>query len=699
MKIKYMLPLVLVGLNSYANTQNLESVLIIGQQESYFEEVSSTSMKGEFDTREIPYTVSVTKDTLMDDIQAQRLEDTYDYTTGLTKVGKNADAINIRGFETNLQNLQVNGMSGLISRMGSPSTANVERIEVVKGPASVLYGAMQPGGFVNIQTKIPQAKSSVSIETSFQTYISNSSSSGLGSDNGLTTTFDATGPISKDLYYRFIAVGEKLNSYRDNVDFENLYIYPSLFWNISDETSLLVALEYGNEEGSADDGLIVANHDISTVAPINTVYQEKNDFDNDEGTALDLKLEHYFSNNLSYNFAWRSVFHNDERKLFENRKVNNTNDIESTTLTRRNRHQYNERDWHNFDTNFNYDTNIAKLSNNFVLGLSGNYRKTDYDRLIFGGIVSPDISIYKPIHGGTATAIQTNRRKTEFYSTGIYLQDKLNLTDNLTLVASTRVDRTKVDFVCLRGSCASDNTKYSTDFVGSLGTIYNINDVVSVYGSVAQSYDPSTAERIDSSGKGLDSEESKQYEIGTKLNFSHELNTVFSIYKIYKENVAEYNSTGGYYELKGEMESEGFEAEVQWLPIQNWQFKTGYSYNHAEYVAGSDIGNRPSNNPKSTAYIFTRYNIPRQIYGGTFGFTSGIVYRDKIYTSSSNTNKVELPSYTRLDLGVHYTLKDWEMSFNIENITDKKYFESGTNDYKIYAGEPRKLTFSVKKTF
>ncbi|AXX93459.1 TonB-dependent siderophore receptor [Malaciobacter molluscorum LMG 25693] len=696
MKKRYMFAFLFLLNNATIFAEELDSVLVIGAQESYFEEYSSSSMKGEFKDKETPYSVSVTKGTLIDDLQAQRIEDTYDYTTGVTKVGKNADAIMIRGFQTNLQNIQVNGMSGLISRMGSPSTANVERIEVVKGPASVLYGAMQPSGLINIQTKLPQSKQSFSIDTSFQTYMSNSSK--FGEDNGITTTFDSTGPINDDLFYRFIVVGEKIDSYRKDVDFKNLYIYPSLLWNINDNTSLLVAMEYGNEKGSADDGLAAANHNINNVASLETIYQEKNDYDNDKGTAFDVSLDHYINSNLSYKFLWRSVFHEDDRKLYENRKVNNSTNIKDATLTRRNRHQYNERDWHSFDTNLKYNTRFLDMNHNMLFGLSGAYKRTDYVRKVYGGNVKPDLSIYNPILGGNAIDKKGNRRETKSYSAGLYIQDKIDVTDKLILVGSLRVDRTKIDFECLRGNCVDDMNKLSTDYVGSIGAVYNINDIFSIYGSYAQSYDPNSAERVDKTGNSLDSEKSEQFEIGTKINITEKLNTILSFYKIDKENVAESNP-GGYYELKGEVESKGFEAEIQWLPTANWQFKTGYAYNETEYISGKDMGNTPKNSPKSTAYLFTRYNIPKKIYDGTLGVTAGVVYRDETYTSSSETTRVELPSYTRYDMGLHYSLKDWELALNVENITDKKYYESGTNDYRIYSGEPRKITFNFKRKF
>ncbi len=675
--------------------EKLDEVYVTVEQESYFENLSTSSTKSEKSDNKTPSSIIVTKENLINDIQAQRIEDTYDYTTGVTKVGKNADAIMIRGFETSLENLKVNGMSGSISRMGSPSSSNVEKIEIVKGPSSVLYGSMEPGGMVNIITKKPYGEESYSIETSFQTYMSGVSS--FGEDNGISTSFDANIPLSENLYYRFITVYEDLNSYRDNVDFQNLYIYPSLLWNVNDETSLLVSMEYGKENGSADDGLAVINHDISTAAAINTVYQEESDFDNDEGFSLDLSLDHFFNDNLYSKFSWRSVIHNDERKLYEQTAVDST----AETIKRRNRHQYNERDWHSFDATLTYDSKILGLENSLLSGISGTYRKTDYDRIIQGSSnnVSPDISIYNPVLGGTAASNSGNRRLTEYYSSGLYLQDSLSLNENLTLIGATRFDRTKIDFICKSGSCNDDSTTYSSNVTGSLGLIYNLNSIVSLYGNIAQSYNPITAERFDINGQGLETEKSNQIELGTKLNFSENLNSHFAVYKILKENVSEKVSGQNYYETIGEIESKGFETEVQWLPTKNWQLSLGYAYNKAEYTTGSSIGNQPKSTPKNTAQLFTRYIFPTKIYNGTLGVTSGVVFRDSIYTSSAENKRVKLPSYTRYDLGLSYTKRDWEFSLNIENLTDKVYYESGTNDYKIHSGEPRKLTLSVKKSF
>lgn len=681
-------------------TDKLNKIEVIGYQQSYFVDTSSTAMKGEFLDKETPYSVEVVNQSIIEDLNADRLDHVFDYTTGMTDTGKLVDSVNVRGFDLGLENIQSNGMSGMISRFGSLPTSNVERVEVLKGPAAILYGSSKPGGLINIQTKLPQAEEAYSFRISTQTF--DTAVSSFGNDVGAIATFDATGAINEDesLMYRFIFTGENTDGFRGDFNNENYYIYPSLLWQISEDTSLLMSLEAGHENRNADDGLFVAQYDISTAAGINTVYQQDNDYDNDEGIAFDTDFNHRINESLDYRFKWRSVWHKDERKVYENNRVNNidmdtSESIADTTLRRRNRHQVNYRDWHGFDNYLTYNTDLAGFEHNFVFGLAGEYRKTDFNRKVFGGYASPDISIYNPGQDGYAGSNEGNRRETQYYNGAFYLQDKVNLTDNLILVGSGRLDRSKISYKCKRGSCADNNTDYSTNFVGSLGGIYEINDWVSAYASYGESFDPTTAERIDAEGKALDAEEAHQYEVGFKLGATENLNASLSYYHIKQRNVSE--SVGsGVYENIGKVRSKGFEADLQWLPMQNWQLKLGYAYNDAEVLNSND---RPAHTPRNTAYLFTQYNFPKRILGGEVGINAGITFRDNVYTSSSESSRVDLPSYSRYDVGLTYQVKNYKFALNIENLTDKRYYESGTNDYRIYVGEPRKYTLTFETRF
>lgn len=683
-----------------SDEEALNKINVIGYQQSYFVDTSATALKGEFLDKEIPYSVEVVNQAMIEDLNADRLEHVFDYTTGMTDTGKLVDSVNVRGFDLGLENIQTNGMSGMISRFGSLPTSNVERVEVLKGPAAILYGSSKPGGLINIQTKLPQAEAAYSLRISTQTYDTGSSS--FGSDVGVIATFDATGAITKDedLMYRFVFTGENTNGFRGDYNNENYYIYPSLLWQMSGDTSLLLSMEAGHENRNADDGLFAAQQDISTLADINTLYQRDNDYDNDEGVAFDTDFNHRINDSLDYRFKWRSVWHKDERKVYESNRVNNVDvdageSIADTTLRRRNRHQVNYRDWHGFDNYLTYNTEMVGFEHSFVFGLSGEYRKTDYNRKVFGGYVDPDVSIYNPVQTGSADSSEGNRRETNYYNGAFYLQDKVDLTDSLTVVGSGRLDRSKISYKCKRGSCADNNTDYTTNFVGSLGTIYEITDWVSIYGSYSESFDPTTAEQIDAEGKALDAEEAHQYEAGFKFGASENLNASISYYHIKQRNVSE--SVGsGVYENIGKVRSKGIEADIQWLPIQNWQFKLGYAYNDAKVL---NSNSRPAHTPRNTAYLFTQYNFPQRLWGGEVGVNAGVTYRDEVYTSSSESSRVNLPGYTRYDVGLSYEFKNYKFGLNIENLTDKRYYESGTNDYRIYVGEPRKYTLTFETKF
>lgn len=669
----------------------LESIVVVGKQQTYFEASNSTALKGFADDSETPFVVSSTNATFMQDIRARNLEDIFSNTVGVNRASNGADGFVIRGFDIDLNNIKVDGLSGLTTRFGSPSIANIEKVEVLKGPASVLYGNMETGGLVNLITKKPEQTFSASITTGIETFAANES--GFGEDNGFFTTVDVTGPFAgrDDLFYRLILTGNDIESFRGDVSNDEYYLYGDLLWHINDAARLSLGFEVGEQKGDADAGLVALNNDINQRAPLDTVYQNAGDFDNDEGQAFTLGYEQDLEQG-QFVFNWRSVLHKDERRLFENNRVTDS----SETLRRRFRHQKNTRDWHGFDTYITHNTNTGAIEHDLTLGLASEYRLTDFDRVIFGGFNTVDVR--NPVVGGTATPVQGNRRETEFYSTGIYAQDRVSLTDTLTVVASARHNRTKVDFICLRGSCSANNSTNTSDNVGSLGAVYELNDHWALFGSIGQSFDPFTAERVDANGNPLEAEKSKQYEGGVRYQLGDDVNISLSAYKIRKENVAE-SLGGGRFATIGEVESQGTELDIQWLPTENWQFKAGYAYNDSEATEGENRGLTPANAPKHTFFAFTRYNHPRLVWGGELGWTMGVTYRDEVKTSITDSSNVTLPDYVVTNMGVHFEKGSWNTSLGIDNLFDETYFYAGRRDTNLYPGDPRKITLTLTHNF
>ncbi|RVU84650.1 TonB-dependent receptor [Leucothrix sargassi] len=677
-----------------AEVIELDTVVVTGKQDSYFEKSRATALKIDADDLDTPFSTSVINDTIISDLKASSLEDAYDYITGFTRSGTNANAFTIRGMSADLTNIQTDGLPGLTTRFGSPVTANVERVEVLKGPASVLYGGMDPGGLVNVITKKPEAEAKRTITVGYQNFTEQSK-------DGYEASIDLTGPLndSGTLLYRFIAGGEDKDSFRDFVDSKNAYLYPSLTYKPNDKTQVDLQLEYFSQDRKADDGLFAVNNDISTVAPIETYYQEPGDNGQDEGIAISASVKHKFSDQLTSNIKVRDVKHTDEREVYESNVVND----EDETLRRRNRVQYNERNAQTIDANLNYKTKGA-IEQSILVGLAVGKEYRQFDRLARGD-TGAYIDIYNPVYTGDVLADNPDSFRTwNLYSTALYLSDQVYLNDKFTLTAGVRHDMQKGDYSLyyLDNDTVQDEDAESSNTSFNAGVVYRVNDSVSVYGSYAESFNPQAIPSFDESGDQLDPEVGEQFEVGVKFSSSDErMHFNVALFDLTKANVAEENESG-FDELIGTIESRGLEANLQFQVTDNFQLQTGYTYTDAEVTETYDddsLGNVPGGTAKHAAFAWGRYNYPKPVLGGSVGVSAGVTYKGERYTDEETSNRVLLPSYSVIDVGLHYERNNAKYALNIGNITDETYYVGGTNDYRIYAGDPLKVSLTATIDF
>lgn len=674
-----------------------DTVIVTGTQIPYMR-LSETATKTGQDLMDTPLSVTMLNASFLEDLRTESLADAYPYTLGLSPSGTNANSFTLRGLSASLQNVQIDGLPGLASRFGSPSTANIERVEVLKGPASVLYGLMEPGGLINIVTKRPETEQATTIGMTAQSYAGDTSD--FGSDTGGTITLDSTGPLTADgrLLYRVIGSAEHIDSFRDGVAYDNLYFFPSLSYQISPQMLATVGLEYVKEESDADDGLVAVNNDVDLMAPINTRYQEDGDFDTDDGIVAFARLDYDLSEQTRVRVNLRSVFHEDERKLYENNRVNDAADPLDATLRRRDRHQLNKREYHFLDVNLDHMFETGFIRHNLLVGVNGGYEKADYERIRFGSVVSPNISVFDPVYGGSPTALTAGTdRITEYTNYGAYVQDVVDLTDWLSVMVGARYDTQDVDFV---EQVSGFTDSQSTDaFLPQAGIVIRPNEVLSLYASYTQSFNPNSVEQRAADGSAFDPEEGEQVEIGLKTTlFDERLNLTLAHFDIEKSNIVETNIDGDN-ELLGALESTGFELEMQALPLDNWQVRLGYANVDSiisESPTASLIGARNAFAPEHDAFFWTRYNIDRPVFGGVVGASLGLNYESERFTNASASSQVELPAYTRADVGFYYDVGRYSLALNIENLFDETYYTGGSNDTKIYPGDPRLITLSLK---
>lgn len=676
----------------------LDTVIVTGVQTPYMR-LSETATKTNLDLMDTPLSVTMLNRTFLEDLHSETLADAYPYTLGLSQSGTNANSFSLRGLSASLQNVQIDGLPGLASRFGSPTTANIERVEVVKGPASVLYGLMEPGGLVNIVTKQPEDEASTSIYLTTRSYAGDTSD--FGDDTGASFAFDSTGSLTSDSrwLYRLVASIETEDSFRDGVSYNNLYVFPSLTYRITPDTEATFGLEYVKEEGDADDGLAAVNNDIDQTAPINTRYQESGDFDNDDGLVAYARLNWNLSEDTKVRFNLRSVFHEDERKLFENNRVNDAPNTIGATLRRRDRHQLNKREYHFVDLNVSQVFDTGPIRHQLLAGINGGFERADFERIRFGSNISPNISILDPQYGvGAPIAITSGTdRITDYWNYGAYIQDVAELTDWLSIMVGGRYDLQDVDFT--EQTTGFKDNQTSDVFLPQVGIVIRPNDIVSLYASYTESFNPNSVEQRDAQGNSFDPEMGEQHEVGIKTTlFDERLNITLAAFDIEKSNIVETNLDGDL-QLLGGLESQGAEFEMQALPIENWQIRFGYAYTDS-IVSDSPnpelVGRRNAFAPVHDAFFWTRYNLPQPVLNGTVGASIGVNYEAERVTNASLSSQVKLPGYTRLDLGFYYDTEKYRVALSIENVTDEVYYTGGSNDTKIYPGDPRLLVLSIK---
>lgn len=675
--------------------QDIETVVVVGEQNSYLNPYTNTATKVDVDPLDTPLTVNVVNQQFLEDIRAETLADAYGYITGLSQSGVNANSFTLRGMSADLNSVQVNGLPGLASRFGSPTTANVERIEVLKGPASIMYGQIEPGGMINIITKKPQDVASISYDISANSYSTDVSA--IGEDNSYTGTLDATGPLnsSKTWLYRMIVSAENENSYRDDVDAQNYYLFPTLSYRPNDVTDLTFGLELQSEKRVADNGLAVLNGDINQVASIDTHYQSADDTDEDKGLVAFVSFNTALNNQFDLTVDWRSVWHEDSRHLYE------SNDVDSATetVTVQERDQLNKREYHFVDVRTTGSIFTGDVEHRVLLGANVGLEKRDFLRERYAEY---SVDFYDPVDvtDHDESALNDNHRTYDYMNYAAYLQDVIYLTDKWTLMGGLRYARQDVDYERVDTGATASQT--SDAFVSQGGVVYKLFEGTSLYASYGESFNPNVVTDTDANGDTFDPEKGRQYEVGTKTNILNDkTNLTIAYFDIKKSNIVEENEFGDN-ELLGEVTSTGVEAELLMMPVDNWQMKLGYAYVDARVSSSEDEdveGNRVAFSALHDAYFWSKYNLPFQVAGGVLGSTLGINYEGSRYTDEDVTSRIELPSYTTVDIGLHYELEHYRASLNIENLFDELYYVGGNNDYRLYAGDPRNITLSLSGKF
>lgn len=702
-----------------------------------------------------PFSVDSYNGNFLKAIETTNVSDLYKYMTGIQRAGNTGYDITFRGFKTsgNDRNaILTDGLPGLSVRFGSPPTIGTERVELVKGATSVLYGQAQPGGFINIITKKPKATAAYQVElkafTGAGTY---------GRAIGYLPSIDFTGPITSDgsLLYRIVAEAGYNRGFRNDSYEKPIYIAPSLTWKIGSRTDITLQGEYRRDKSHYDTYLVAPNRDATLIAPINTTYQEPNDYLLERGYIGTVLAHHDFSDKVKFNIGYRYVDHTDTQLNYD---VNGFKaGALGTTLTRRARGQANKRTYSFVDANFNFKFDTFGIRHTLLVGGGGGQETASLNRTQFYNCTAPctslDVAIYNPVIGA-APALNTfpafakptdlTWRFTTQNSIGLYASDLIEFGDMFKAMVGVRYADEHQTIEDLR-TPAGVTRKYDHKTLPLAGLMFEPTHEVSFYASYATSFVPTAAASQDVFGLNpFVPTYAASYEGGVKVDlFGHHLNVTAAYFDIEKKNtlntttcltLAQLNAaiaagtitapanaprdsagnlipgTGTCSDQIGRERSRGFEIEVNASPLPGWTVTGGYAHTKARVVSANDklpfqTGARETNSPDDAFNFWTRYDFQDGALNN-LGLGLGMSYIGKrvgfLPPAASDprpeNGTMPLAAYTTVDLGLYYKIKNIDLTFKVTNLFDHRYIESAgfTGDINLVPGTPRLLTATAR---
>ena len=712
--------------------QTVETIVVEGR---FIDTGAQSAMKLDIPVRDTPFSVSSYSESFMKAIETTNVADMYKYMTGVARTGGSGNDLNMRGFSMTAEDrnaILVNGLPGLAGRFGSPPTVAVDHIELVKGPASVLYGAAQPGGFVNIISKRPETNRAATLDLKGLTY--RGGGVGFGDATGWSGSIDVTGPIDAEKVFLYRAVGEYLDRdlFRTGAWEKTSYFAPSFTWRPTVGTSVTVIGEHRKSDNAYDLGLAAPLNDASRLAPIKTRYQQPDDFRNEASNAVTVLLEHELSPFLKWNLGAREVKHHDDARGFDQTAFITSGVARDGTpcaptapcLRMRARGQHNEREWSFVDTNLGLNFSTAFVEHKMLVGYNGGREVANFERLQFSqGLASCPTptafncltqDLYNPVYDLPALSSlptgKLNNQITTSWSQGIYASDLMTLSEHWKAMAGARYASDRQNIKDDKYGSVPTQNKSSRKGIPMGGLLYQPDKELTLYTSYATSYVPAPASAQDESGANpFKPEASAQVEGGVKWERAGgRFNATAALFQIDKKDTLTFYSCalGTCARQVGKVQSRGLELEANLRPLEHWQFTAGYAYTDAKVTASDgsiDVGSRLVNVPKNSAHVWSRYDFTGSLQGLGVGVGANYIgERAGTLQLPGVARILTLSAYAVVDVGVYYAWDRYAVTFKVNNILDKTYIESSgfeAGPLQVTPGAPRNMQLSMRVHF
>ncbi|WP_222427037.1 TonB-dependent siderophore receptor [Hyella patelloides] len=677
-------------------------IIATGEREDddYFVPDATTGTRTNTPARDVPQSIQVVPQQVLEDQQITNLEEALRNVSGV--VGGTTEGTSfrfaIRGFEraTILSDGFTLSASDNLARSGFQNLseiANLEQIEVLKGPASILYGEVNPGGVINLVTKKPLAEPFYEAELE------------LGNRNFVKPRIDISGSLTSDgsLLYRLNALYQNDDGFRDfDQNNERFFIAPALTWNIGKRTQVGFQLEYLDDQRPYNSGLIAFGEGVIDVDR-GRIFNEPDDFNHTETLTTGYTLSHSFNENWQIRNQFQ--YGRQNRDGLTATPIN----FDETTgnLLRADSSVDDFKENYALQTNMVGEFTTGAIEHKLLFGVDFSNTYADLLTEVNFTDLLP-LNVFDPVYGAfprdASQRVTARDEQIETTRFGIYLQDQISLTDNFKLLGGLRYDN--IDQTLDISGLAFGESEQSQNpdaLTPRIGLVYQPVPPISLYTSYAQSFTPGTETTAE--GDLLEPEEGEGFEVGIKADIiPNQLAVTVAYFNITKQNVAspdpDFQGVTNVFVATGEQNSQGIEFDLSGEILPGWNAIASYAYIDAEVTEDNliPVGNNLVGIPEHSFNLWTNYTIQQGSLEG-LGFGIGLNFVGE--REGDINNSFKLDEYFLTNAAISYQRDSWKLAVNFKNIFDVDYVR-GTPFSRlrnIEVGEPFTVIGSVSVQF
>lgn len=687
-----------LGAEAAETTSSVEEVVVLAQRQQY---------RGDIPLQDLPQSVSVIDAQVLQNVNVTRLDGALDLVAGVERqnnFGGLWDSFAVRGFvgDPNVPSgYLVNGFNGGRGFGGPRDASNIERIEVLKGPGSALFGRGEPGGTVNIITKKPQ----FTPEGSFTI--------GAGRYQTYRAEGDYTGPINDMIAFRINGAYESADSFRDHLSSDKIVVSPSVVVKFSESTSLNYEMEIVRQDVPFDRGVVAVNGQLGVI-PKSRFLGEPGDGDNRvEVLGHQLQVAQKLGGDwvamlgLGYRDTSLKGFSSDAELTAGRQLLFSTGQF----VSRQRRYRDYGAEHLVLRGELDGSFKTGSFLHHVLVGVDGE--RFDLDQIqnrfrppTVAANPSPAahnaVNIFNPVYGNQPVpgVFQDMIEKQKAW--GVYVQDQIDLTDQLKLRLGLRYDdfQQRITNRLNGARSGQDVTKWSPQ----VGLMFQPTEALSLYASYGKGFRPNSGSDV--TGTPFSPELTKSYEVGAKVQLMDEaLVGTVSVFKTEKTNIITADPVNTGFSLAiGEAESKGFEAELDAKLPAGIRARISYAYLDAKITsaifepdfgrpvpAGSPLLGIPKHSGNLLVYKDFEFADDR---GLSVGFN---VHHSGRRLGETATN-FYLPSYTLVKVFASYKLNEHiRLSADVNNLFNETYYPASFSRLWVAPGSPR--TFTVRATY